>query len=113
MLFALAVLIGCSSDKDAITNNPPKPPADDCKNVTSNFTSNVLPIIQSRCGGCHGEGSTNGPGPLTNFAQISAAKSAINDAAVVNSRMPKSGGPLSASEKAIIKCWIASGANNN
>lgn len=108
-------VLSCSSKKDTV--DPPGPPVgNDCATVNAKFATDVLPVIQTRCAGassCHGAGSSNGPGELLTFAQISTARAAINDAAVVNNRMPKSGSPLTAAQKLAIKCWIASGAPNN
>ncbi len=84
----------------------------DCSTVTNKaFAANVNPIIQASCNvsGCHAAGSSNGPGPLTNFAQISAAsiRSAISSGS-----MPK-GGSLTTAQKNSIICWIDSGKPNN
>lgn len=84
----------------------------DCSTVTNKaFAANVNPIIQASCNvsGCHAAGSTNGPGPLTNYAQISAAsiRSAISSGS-----MPK-GSTLTAAQKNSIICWIDSGKPNN
>lgn len=84
----------------------------DCSTVTNKaFAANVNPIIQASCNvsGCHAAGSSNGPGPLTNFAQISAAsiRSAISSGS-----MPK-GSTLTAAQKNSIICWIDSGKPNN
>lgn len=112
----LFYISACSKDKSPSGGgNEPGPNGNECSSVEAKFSTNILPIIQNSCAlsGCHGTGSSNGPGPLTNYAQISAAKSAIIDAAVNNSRMPKTGGPLSAAQKQMIKCWVNSGASNN
>ena len=84
----------------------------DCSTVTNKaFAANVNPIIQASCNvaGCHAAGSSNGPGPLTNYAQISAAsiRSAISSGS-----MPK-GGSLTTAQKNSIICWVDSGKPNN
>jgi len=115
LAFTALALVNCGGDKENSIDNPP-PKGTDCSSIQAKFTANVLPIIQGRCAtnsGCHGSGSTNGPGQLITYAQISSNASAINQAAVVTSAMPKTGGPLSADQKAILKCWISSGAPNN
>ncbi len=87
----------------------------DCSTVTNKaFAADVNPIIQSSCafsGGCHGTGSSNGPGPLTNYSQVFSARSSIR-AAVVSGLMPQ-GSTLPTSQKNSIICWIDSGAPNN
>ncbi len=84
----------------------------DCSTVTNKaFAANVNPIIQASCNvaGCHATGSTNGPGPLTNYAQISTGsiRSAIS-----SGNMPK-GSSLTTAQKNSIICWIDSGVPNN
>lgn len=86
----------------------------DCSTVTNKaFAADVNPIIQSRCNvpGCHSAGSTNGPGPLTNHAQVAAAASSVRSA-VASGRMPQ-GGALTTAQKNSLLCWIDSGAPNN
>jgi len=83
----------------------------DCSGAPKTFAADVRPIIQSRCGGCHGAGSGNGPGALTTYTEISNAKTAIR-AAIESGRMPQ-GGTLTAAQKAAIICWVDNGAPNN
>jgi len=106
---ATVLLTGCSANKEDVA---PKP-TDDCAKIQAKFTADVLPLIQSKCGGCHNSTTLAGGFTLQSYADISGKASSINDAAVVNSRMPKGGPALSASEKAVIKCWISSGTPNN
>ena len=85
-----------------------------CTGVASAFAANVNPIIQSTCATdatCHGSGSLNGPGPLLNHAQISAARVAIKTS-VSNGTMPKTGS-LTAAQKNSIICWVDAGGPNN
>jgi len=85
----------------------------DCSAVAKAFSADVNPLIQTFCNqaGCHATGSTNGPGPLTNYAQVSAAKDLIRGA-VSAGRMPQNT-TLSTTQKNTIICWIDSGAPNN
>ena len=84
-----------------------------CEGTAKTFVTDVNPIIQSFCNqpGCHANGSSNGPGPLTNYAQVFNAKSAIRSA-VSSGFMPRNA-TLSAAQKMAIICWIDSGAPNN
>ena len=83
-----------------------------CTGAAVQFTANVLPIFQSSCAatGCHNSGSSNGPGALTTYAEISAAKTQIRGA-VLSGAMPKTGS-LTAAQKNSIICWIDAGAAN-
>lgn len=86
----------------------------DCSTVTNKaFSADVNPIIQSRCNiaACHAAGSTNGVGPLTNHAEVFAARVRVR-AAISAGTMPQ-GSSLSTAEKNSIICWIDSGAPNN
>ena len=86
----------------------------DCGTVSNKaFNADVFPITQGRCNlaGCHATGSTNGPGQLTNYNEIFAARAQIRSA-VSAGRMPQ-GSTLSQSQKNSIICWIDGGAPNN
>lgn len=108
----VAASLGTACSKDKTTSNPPF--TVNCSTVTNKaFAADVSPIIQSSCAisGCHASGSTNGPGELTNYLQISSAASNIRSA-VSTGRMPQTG-TLSSAQKSSIICWIDSGAPNN
>jgi hypothetical protein len=86
----------------------------DCSGPAKSFAIDVQPVIQSTCNddsGCHGTGSTNGPGPLLNYSRVFNARSSIRSA-VVSGRMPLNSS-LTAEQKNAILCWIDSGAPNN
>lgn len=85
-----------------------------CNTITNkSFAADVNPIIQSFCNqaGCHGSGSSNGPGALTNYTQVAANAGTIRSA-ISTGRMPQ-GSTLSGGQKASIICWIDSRAPNN
>lgn len=104
-----SLLVKCSADKQDIKSPPPN----ECAAVQAKFAADVQPLIVSRCAGCHSTASKAGGIVLESYADISSKASAINDAAILNDRMPKSGAKLTAAQKAIIKCWISSGTPNN
>lgn len=81
--------------------------------VPKTFSSDVFPITSTRCAvsGCHGSGSTNGPGELISYQQIFNARSDIR-AAVLSGVMPQ-GSSLSDAQLSALVCWIDSGAPNN
>lgn len=106
-VFALA----CSKGGDAVTTPPPANV--DCSTVDSRYGAVVSVIIRNSCAtsGCHNAGSTNGPGPLTNFTQVNASASAVAGS-VASGRMPR-GSSLTTAQKNAIACWVSSGALNN
>jgi len=90
------------------------PPATNCNGINPSFSTDVLPLMQTKCGtnsDCHAAGSINSGGPLTNFTQISVHTSHIKSL-VSSGAMPKTGS-LTTSEKTTIICWINNGAANN
>lgn len=113
LLFAsVTMIISCS--KSSGTGGTTGGGGVNCSTIANKtFSADVNPIIQSRCAiaSCHAAGSLNGPGPLTNYSQIFAARSSIR-AAVSSGLMPQ-GSTLSSNEKNSITCWIDSGAPNN
>ena len=105
-----------SCSKGSSGNNPPGGGGGgtlDCSTVSKSFATDINPIIQGYCNapGCHASGSTNGPGPLTNYTQVFNAKAAIRPA-IASGLMPQ-GSSLCVSQKNSFLCWIDSGAPNN
>lgn len=99
------LFLACS--KDAVNYHA------DCGTAKS-YASDVSPVIESYCAtnsGCHGSGSTHGPGALTTYTQVYNARTAIRTA-VTNGSMPQNGS-LSNEQKNAIICWIDSGATDN
>jgi hypothetical protein len=107
----IVVITACSKGSG---NSESVPVPSTCTAESAKFSTDVNPIIQSSCAigsGCHGSGSTNGPGPLTNFEQIKNAASSIKSA-VVSKLMPLVGS-LSNAQIQSISCWVDNGALNN
>jgi hypothetical protein len=85
-----------------------------CSGSAKSFTTDVNPVIQGSCAtsqGCHGVGSTTGPGPLLTFSQVFNARASIRST-VSSGHMPPNG-VLSSTQKNAIICWIDAGAPNN
>src|SRR4051812_4377257 len=96
ILLLFTILLSCKKNSE----NASSPAPTDCSGIDSRFAARVLPIIQASCAtniGCHGNGSTNGPGVLASYSQISNAASSIK-AAVSSGEMPR-GGTLNAQDK--------------
>lgn len=110
----LLALSGCSKDNEENQVVTP-PPA--CTTANMSFTADVLPIISSNCGGCHGASPT-APFSLTNYTEIKAKADngqligAITHAAGF-SPMPKGGAKLSDCNISKIQAWIAQGTKDN
>lgn len=107
---SMLVIHGLSScAKDKVTYVAPP----NCPDTIS-FSTQVLPIIQSNCTGCHDVG--NGTGyTLTNHANISASANAILGSMHGNGYqlMPQGGPALPDSLIQNVECWIYQGKKNN
>ena len=72
------------------------------------FSTQVLPILQSKCMPCHGASSPSAGIPITNYATVSN----LTNTQLDNSNMyPMKG--VTAAEIATIRAWIAGGRLNN
>jgi len=109
-LSALALLFFVSCSKSRSDTGTP---AIICDGTLKTFVTDVNPLIQSFCNqpNCHTSGSSNGPGPLTNYTQVFNARSAIRGS-VASGIMPQNT-TLTIAQKTAIICWIDSGAPNN
>jgi hypothetical protein len=105
---AMIIISACSKNKETaiIGGN-----SIDCSGPAKTFALDVKPLLNAACGGCHGNGSNNGPGALTSYTEVSNAKASIRTA-VVSGRMPQNS-TLTAAQKNAIICWIDSGAPDN
>lgn len=82
--------------------------------TTPSYASTVAALFTTKCAtnsGCHGAGSNQGPGALTNYTQIYNARVACNSS-ISSGSMPK-GMTLTAAEKTALLCWFSGGALNN
>ena len=115
ILFAICIAVTVVSCKKSSSDTPsgggPSGTVD-CSAVK--FSTTISPLISTRCAtaGCHNASSSNGPGPLTSYAQIFASRTSILSA-VNSNRMPQGGPALSAMEKEALNCWISANAPNN
>jgi len=111
LLASLFLILSCS--KSGSDNDNPTPTPAACTGPAKTFSSDVNPLIQTFCNkaGCHANGSTNGPGPLTNYSQVFTARAVIRNA-VATGLMTKDA-TLTAAQKNAILCWIDNGAPNN
>ncbi len=113
VLLMTTLVIACKKDSENDNDDDDTPTIIDCSAITTTFSGNVSTLIATSCAksGCHASGSLNGPGPLTNYNQIFAARAKIRTA-VANGSMPQDA-TFTAQQKAIITCWIDAGAPNN
>lgn len=101
---------GCYYDKEELIYPAA---SSDCSTVNATFGS-VKTIMSSKCAtaGCHNAAAAAGGTVLETYDQIKAKADRVRQRALVDKTMPPSA-PLSASEVAILKCWMSSGMPNN
>ena len=126
----LFLLAGCgfTEYKNGTTAQPVQAPGQTASNPTSTsspvtsaatFTAVNSQILQSKCLGCHGSGSSPSFSSYSSFATNTsyitpgnAASSAVYTA-VQSGAMPQGGSSLSAAEVTLIYDWIQAGALDN
>jgi hypothetical protein len=110
VLFSFLFISSCSKNGSETTRGGN---TIDCNGAPKTFSRDVNPLVQSVCNqsSCHASGSTNGPGPLTNYTQVFNARSVIRSA-ISSGFMPQDR-TFSAAQKAAFICWIDNGAPNN
>ena len=91
-----------------------------CDTVNMHYTADVLPILQSFCYSCHGDGSTGGSGGISLDGYANLKKWADNGYLVGNIThspgfvaMPYQLPKLSDCNINIISDWVARGAQND
>jgi uncharacterized membrane protein len=106
----LTFLLGaCTADNEESLYGPPV----DCTQVSARFSTDVLPVIQSKCAysGCH-DATQSGGVMLTSYDLVRQYASRIRDAVFVQKIMPKQG-ELTTEQRKRLKCWLDAGAPNN
>jgi hypothetical protein len=114
LFIATGFVIGCSKGSGSTGNGSGNQTPVNCDAIHATFSGDIAPLIQTQCAigsGCHGAGSSNGPGQLTSFNEIKGASSNIKSA-VESGRMPL-GGSLSQAQINLVRCWVDSGSPAN
>jgi len=99
ILFSIGLLFATCKKKDT---DKPDTYSPTCSG-TKSFTSDVFPLIQSKCAKCHSN--------MADHAQIKSMAASIKNS-VISGSMPKDDN-LTNAQKDIIVCWIEAGAPNN
>jgi hypothetical protein len=124
------VLAGCSDLGDKVADGPLAPPPD-----TVFFATDIQPIFDLNCVGCHGLGGFAGLDlragfSLASLVGVTATESAmpridpgspqtswlylkLTGAQTVGDPMPRGGFPLPAADVALVEQWIVEGAHDN
>lgn len=82
------------------------------------FISNIVPILQANCTGCHSPSNLGGGIDLTNYSGVNAVATNGSLMGAINhntgfSAMPKNGSKLNECNIYKIQKWITNGAQNN
>lgn len=113
--FYITLLLSCTVYIFGTTNctkeKVPPPMANDCADTVF-FSTQILPVVQNQCLGCHDVG---GSAPtITNHGEISANASAIINAIHGTTQLMPQGGPaLPDSVIHNFDCWVNQGKQNN
>jgi len=113
VIAGITLLQACYYDKEQLLL-PPQSGVTPTNCASYSFTKEVSPIVQASCSnnsGCHGSGSSNGPGELITYTEIKNADAQIQGS-ILAGRMPL-GSKLSIAQTQTITCWISGGALNN
>ena len=73
--------------------------------ITIDYESHVAPLIEAKCGDCHGNPPIGGSITITDEASVTEHAHRIHARAVIMGDMPP-GSPLSVDEKRILDTWI-------
>lgn len=79
ILVALPVLFFISCTKSSADQQTGTPPGGtDCDTVNMKYATDVVPILQNNCYGCHGNGNTSGSGGINLDGYANLVPYAIN-----------------------------------
>ncbi len=119
LFFMLFFISGCYYDNEEYLY----PETANCVTDNMSFASDVWPVINASCTGCHSGASPSGNIALENYADVAAAAAiqagnygslyGVISHASGNSPMPKGSNKLSDCNIAKIKAWIDQGVADN
>lgn len=108
-IMALTMVVSCKKDK---VSGPVVDP--NCPD-TIHFSTQIFPMMDNNCTGCHDSGNSTGY-TITNHTNISANADAILDAMKATNGfqlMPQGGPALHDTLIQQFSCWISQGKQNN
>lgn len=114
------IIVSCSKSNEQDVTNPGTGGGGGatCDTVNMKYATDVLPILQSNCYSCHGNGNVSGGVSLGSYASVKTQADNGNLVGVITHAagypaMPQGGAKLSDCNINKIKAWIARGALNN
>lgn len=116
LVLSTLMLIGNSCKKEK-ASSPIVVEADVCDSIPASFATDVMPIFQNNCVGCHNDANNTANGQnWETYAEISASTANIlkamkHESGVV--AMPDQLPKLSDSLIQVVECWIDNGALDN
>ena len=107
VISTVLVISACTKAK-----TPPPLPEVICTSTIS-FSTQIAPMIEENCSGCHGSGAGTSP-VLSNHAEIAQNANAIINALRGTPQLMPEGGPaLADSLIQQFQCWMQQGTLNN
>ncbi|MBX2803043.1 MAG: hypothetical protein KTR31_35500 [Myxococcales bacterium] len=119
MLIVMGWMLGCSGPGEDTTPTKPSPstPSAECVPIGSVFDANIAPILQDKCGSCHGATPQFGaPYPIVDHGDIVAGiegdrkVDAMLDELLEGSMPPQTSPALSHTELDTLVGWASCGA---
>lgn len=118
MAITIVFVIGCSKNNETTLAATTTPITATCDTVNMKYLANVLPIIQTNCYSCHGNGNASGGATLDSYTSLK--KYAANGYLVGNIThapgyvgMPYNQPKMDSCSINKIISWVKNGALNN
>ena len=85
-----------------------------CPATVPSYATQIAPIFNARCNGCHNANDPTGPWPFDSHSDVDDWSGMIlDDLEHCTMPPPDSGMPLPDNERALLQAWLACGAPNN
>jgi uncharacterized membrane protein len=102
-------LVGCSGSGDASCSTTDA----SCPTTTPSYATDVAPVIDTYCAGCHVSGGQESELPFTSLAQVQAHASEISREVSGCDMPPSDEDQPTDAERQLLLDWIACGAPDN
>jgi hypothetical protein len=85
-----------------------------CPATVPSYATQIAPIFNARCNGCHNANDPTSPWPLDNHSDVHDWRGTIlDDLEHCAMPPPDSGMPLPDNERALLQAWLVCGAPDN
>lgn len=102
-----------SDPQDAQPQVCPGTTVSSCPTSIPSYSSVIVPLVQSRCSGCHSQNNDAGLWPLNDPQSLSDWQVIILQAMRACSQPPPGSGSLTLSQRKALEAWLVCGAPDN